>query len=174
MELSLETIAGIITLILGSGGIGTWIGIKTARRKAEAEAKLAEAEALKAEVEAKKVEVEVAKEHQDYYQQLTKDLAEDREDRKKQNDELRAERDHYKQERNELREVVDKVNLELRDLKKAFSDKDIENDQKIARLGRKVDAMRPLLCGEMSCTRRRLVIVSDNGDVKDAKKGGKS
>lgn len=160
MEITLEAIISLIGLFVGGGG-GAFFTWRFMRRKAKAEAEQAEADAKK--------------EQQDYYQQLLKDLAEDREDRKRQNDELRAERDHYKGERNELRDQLAKFESEVRAWKKTSEDERDGMMRTISRLGRKVDAMAPLMCGRLGCTNRLYVTVNDDGAVseKKTKKKGK-
>ena len=154
MEITLEAIISLIGLFIGGGG-GAFFTWRFMRRKAKAEAEQAEADAKK--------------EQQDYYQQLLKDLAEDREDRKHQNDELRAERDHYKGERNELRDQLAKLESEVRAWKKTSEDERDGMMRTISRLGRKVDAMAPLMCGRLGCTNRLYVTVNDDGAVNEKK-----
>ncbi len=166
LDITFESILSLISLFVGGGGLGIFFTWRYLGRKEKAAAMTAEAEAEKAkvEVEKEKVEVEVAK--QDYYQQLAKDLAEDREDRKRQNDELREERDHYKNERNELRDVVKRLEEEMQNIRKEQLERDIETDKKIAKLGRKVESMLPFLCGDTACKNRQRMVVCENGDIK--------
>ena len=175
MEITLEAIISLVTLLVGGTGITGFFFWRQHKRKEEAEAKLAEAEAKLKEAEVRKAEIEANKEQQDYYQQLAKDLAEDREDRKHQNDELRAERDHYKGERNELRDQLGKLEGEMREWKRKIEEERDGMMRTISRLGRKVDAMAPLMCGRLGCTNRLYVTVNDDGAVseKKTKKKGK-
>ena len=166
MEITLEAIISLITLLVGGGGVCGFFFWRQMKRTKEAEAKQAEAEAKLKEAEARKADIEADKERQDYYQQLAKDLAEDREDRKRQNDELRAERDHYKQERNELRDVVQKLENDVLEIRKQQTEREIETDKKIAQLGRRVEAMRPFLCGDMLCKKRQRVAVLEGEDAE--------
>jgi len=140
MEITLEAIISLIGLFVGGGG-GAFFTWRYMRRKARAEAAGAE---------------------QDYYQQLLEDY-------KNHHEELRSEREHYKSERNELREDMKKMEGEVQNMKKLWVDKEIEMDRKIAQLGRKVEAMRPFLCGDMKCKKRQLVQLSAQGEseVKD-------
>lgn len=161
-EMNIETIISVISLLLGGGSlisIATW---RYANRKAKADADKADAEAERADAEADK-------ERQAYYQTLISDLAADREDRKRQNDELRAERDHYKSERNELRDELEKLRKEVQKLhddrqkeREESQTRLMECDRKIARLSRKVDAMRPFLCTDLSCKKRSIVTIFDD------------
>ena len=153
MEITIDTLINLAGFFLGTGG-GAFFTWRYMRRKAAAEAE-------QAEVEVKEKEVEVAMKQQDYYQQLAKDLAEDREDRKRQNDELRAERDHYKNERNELQERIDKLTRSMMEWKRTTDETIDDLKRKVARNGRQINTMRPLMCGEMKCKKRVLVQVSD-------------
>lgn len=150
MEITLEAIISLIGLLTG-GGCGAFFTWKWARRKARAEAEQAETEAKK--------------DKQDYYQQLLEDLKNDREDRKRQNDELRQERDHYKQERNELRDRLDRFEEQMRKMRNDYSTEKAETDRKIERLGRRVEAMRPFMCGDLKCLNRVRVTTLDDADA---------
>ena len=77
MEITLDTILGILCLFIGGGG-GAFFTWQYQKKKARAEAKAAEAEA--------------ANEKQNYYQQNIDDVAKDR--------------DYYKQERDEYRMTI--------------------------------------------------------------------
>ena len=147
MEITLEAIISLIGLFVG-GGAGAFFTWRYQRKKAKAEAEQAETDA--------------EKDKQDYYQQLLEDY-------KSHHAELRDEREHYKNERNELREDMKKMEGEVQNMKKLWVDKEIEMDRKIAQLGRKVEAMRPFLCGDMKCKKRQLVQLSasEESEVKD-------
>ena len=161
MEITLEAIIGIISLLLGGTGVGGFLFWRQHKRKEEAEAKLAEAEAKLKEAEVRKAEIEANKEQQDYYQQLAKDLAEDREDRKRQNDELRAERDHYKNERNEYRDMLAQRDEEFRKFRRQCEDELDTLKRTQARQGRQIEAMRPFMCGDLRCPNRQRVTTLD-------------
>lgn len=148
MEITLEAIISFIGLFVGGGG-GAFFTWRYMRRKAKAEA-------VQAETEAKEKE-------QDYYQQLLEDY-------KQHHEELRSEREHYKNERNELREDVKKMEGEVQSMKKLWVDKEIEMDRKIAQLGRRVEAMRPFLCGDLKCKKRQLVQLLDKEESKEEEK----
>ena len=173
MEITLEAIISLVGIFVGGGSIGGFLFWRQTKRKAKAEAALAEAEAKLKEAEAKKAEFEADKERQDYYQQLAKDLNEDREDRKRQNDELRAERDHYKNQRNELRDEMEKLARQFLDYKNENEREKSEMRRDIARQGRKTDAMTPFMCGRSGCKDRLRVTVSDDGEVKPRKNATK-
>lgn len=153
MEISLEAIISLLGLLLGGGG-GAFFTWRFMRRKAKAEAETAE--------------IDAAKELQDMYQQMLTDAKQDREDRKMQMGELRQERDQYKQERNELRGRFERLEESLRKMRCEYQTEKNETDRKIAQLGRKVEAMRPFLCGDLACKKRQLVALL--GGEEDEKK----
>lgn len=159
MEISLDTIINVLSLLLGGGG-GAFFVWRWQRKKAKAEASQAEASA--------------AKELQDMYQQMIADAKADREDRRAQNDELRQERDHYKNERNEVREQVEKLTRNVTEWRRCADDERDSLRRTVARLGRKVDAMTPFMCGDLGCRLRQRVTISDDGEVKPKKQPKKS
>lgn len=159
MEITLEAIISLIGLFVGGGG-GAFFTWRYMRRKAKAEAVTAE--------------VDAAKDMQDLYQQMLNDTKEEREDRKQQISELRAERDHYKHDRNELRERVEKLQESIFEWKDMAENDRAEMKQKIARLGRKVDAMAPFMCGNLACKLRQRVTISEDGEIKTKKPSKKN
>lgn len=107
--------------------------------------KKANAEASKAEAEANKAEAEAAKEKQDYYQQMMDDMAKDR--------------DYYKQERDEYRRTIKSYDERIDDL-----------ERKVARNGRIVESLRPFICTDLKCQLRHRAVISENGEIEEAKK----
>jgi uncharacterized membrane-anchored protein YhcB (DUF1043 family) len=144
MEITLEAIISFIGLFVG-GGAGAFFTWRYQRKKAKAEA-------MQAEIDAEK-------DKQDYYQQLLEDY-------KAHHAELRSEREHYKSERNELREKIGKMDEEVRAMKRLWLDKELETDRKIALLGRKVEVMRPFLCGNLTCHSRMTVSINPSGEAE--------
>jgi len=140
MELSIDTLINIASLLLGGGG-GAFFVWRWQRKKAKAEAESAE--------------IDAAKELQDMYQQMLADAKTDREDRKAQIDELRQERDHYKNDRNELRDRLDATDEKIRELSNI-----------VARNGRQIEAMRPFMCYVSGCRKRQLVELLDHATSK--------
>lgn len=132
----------ILSLLLGGGG-GAFFVWRYQRKRAKAEAQQAEASA--------------AKELQDMYQQMIQDAKADREDRRAQNEELRHERDHYKEERNSLREKMEKLTRSFLDWRVEADNDRSKMKMDIAKLGRKVEMMRPFMCGDLKCKKRQLV-----------------
>lgn len=145
-----ESITNILSLLFGGSVISivTW---RFARRKAYAEAKQAEAEARKAEAEAQQ-------EKQNYYQQIIDDIAKDR--------------DYYKQAYQEMRDRTDKLAKSVTDWRLESEDERMNLKRDVMRLGRKVDAMTPFMCGDLGCRLRQRVTISAEGvvDTKPAQK----
>lgn len=134
MEIQIDTIINIASLLLGGGGgaIFTW---RWMRKKAQAEAAQAETTA--------------AKEMQDMYQQMIRDKGEEVADKNRIISELRQDRDHFRQDRNELRERIDKTEETVRNLQR-----------EVARNGRMVENMRPFVCTKAGCKHRQRVDMS--------------
>lgn len=135
MEITLDSIIGILGLLFGGGALGGIFTWRWQRKKAKAEAQTEE--------------VNMAKAVQDTYQQMLQDKEADLEDRKKVINELREERDHYKQDRNELRDRLDKTDETVRNLQR-----------EVARNGRMVENMRPFICYDIKCKKRVRVVPS--------------
>lgn len=142
-----ESITNVLSLLFGGSLISvvTW---KFARRKADAEAKQAEAEAKKAEAEA-------AQEKQNYYQQMVDDIAKDR--------------DYYKSDRDEQRDRLDKLSRSVAEWKQLTDETIDDLRRQVARNGRQLEAIRPFMCGDLSCKLRQRVIISDDGTPKAKK-----
>ena len=142
MEITLDSIIGIIGLLLGGGTIGSIFTWRFQRKKAKAEAQQAE--------------VEAAKDKQEYYRGIIDDVAKDR--------------DYYKQERDDVRERMDKMAHSFMDWR-LEADKDrMDMKMQIAQLGRKVAAMAPFLCGDLQCKLRKRVVISEDGEPKKQRK----
>ena len=92
----------------------------------------------------RKAKAEANKEEQDYYQQMMKDLA--------------ADRDYYKQERNDLRTTIKSYDERIDTLERA-----------VARNGRMVEGMRPFMCSDLICKLRKRVVISESGEIEQAK-----
>lgn len=94
---------------------------------------------------------------QDTYQQTLEDvnktLSEVRAERDMTLGEVRAERDHYKDERNELRKENSEMRVKYNEL-----------EDKVARLGRRLDCLSPFLCGVVGCMHRKKVSLMENID----------
>lgn len=74
LEMNIETIVAIVTLLLGGGGIGSLLTWRHGRAKAKAEAEQAKAEAERAKGEARVAEMNTLKEVQGIYGQMTVDM----------------------------------------------------------------------------------------------------
>lgn len=151
MEISLDSIVSIFSLLLG-GGCGAFFTWRYVLRKSKAEAEQAEAEADGAELNA-------AKELQEVYQQLINDVKTDRDEQKAYISELKDDRKHLREERDDLRRRQDELEESIRVLKRD-----------VARNGRMVEAMRPFLCGRVGCPDRIAVAVSESGVVDEKPK----
>lgn len=122
MEITIDTLISIIGLFLG-GGAGAFFTWRWQRKKAKAEAE---------------------KEEQGYYQQMMKDIAQDR--------------DYYKQERDEYRKTIKSYDERIDDL-----------ERKVARNGRIVESLRPFICTDLKCKLRHRAVISDSGEIEDKK-----
>ena len=166
---SITTIAGI--LLGGSGGaIFTWYW---QRKKAKAEAKAAEAEAERAKFEAMQANATLTKEIQDSYQQLANDLKANLDTQRQYNEEqkqyiaeLKEDRQHLRKERDDQRMQIERLTRTMSEWKNE-SDEKIRNLQaRVARNGRQIECMRPLLCGREGCVIRMPVTISPDGEVE--------
>ena len=162
MNISIETIASILGLLLGGGSVGTLLTWRWQRKKAQAEAKQAEAEAEKAKFEATQANTQLIKDIQSSYQQLASDLKanldtqqEYNEEQKQYIAELKQDRQHLREEREELRGRIDKLESTQRDLQ-----------FEVARNSRMVAFMRPFLCGRDGCAIRVPVTISPSGEIE--------
>ena len=126
MEITIDTLISILGLFLG-GGAGAFFTWRWQRKKAKAEAE---------------------KEEQGYYQQMMKDIAQDR--------------DYYKQERDEYRKTIKSYDERIDDL-----------ERKVARNGRIVESLRPFICTDLKCKLRHRAVISDSGEIEDNKENEK-
>ena len=84
-------------------------------------------------------------------------------------EEMRSERDRYKKERNELRDRFERLENTLHQMRTEYQTEKSDTDRKIAQLGRKVEAMRPFLCGDMLCKKRQRVAVLEDEAAEPTK-----
>lgn len=129
MEITLDSIIGILGLLFGGGALGGIFTWRWQRKKAKAEAQTEE--------------VNMAKAVQDTYQQMLEDKQKEVEDNHRLIAELREDRDHYKQGYIEMRNRQDKTEEMVRALQR-----------EVARNGRMVESMRPFLCYDTKCKKR--------------------
>lgn len=158
MEISLDTLINIGTLLLGGGG-GAFFTWRWQRARAKAEAKEKEAEA-------KSAEVDMAQKVQDTYQQMLEDKQKEVEDNHRLIAELREDRDHYKQGYVEFRDQLDKLQKEFRDFRNETEEQRTQMKRDIARNDRRLECMTPLLCGRDGCAIRVPVIISPTGEIE--------
>lgn len=161
MEITFDSIITLLGILLGGGG-GAFFTWRYQRKKAKSEAKAAEAEAEKAKFEAMQANATLTKEIQESYQRLTEDLKanldtqqEYNEEQKQYIKELKEDRRHLREERDDLRKRQDKTDENVRDLQ-----------MKVARYGRILECMRPLLCGREGCAIRVPVAISPQGEIE--------
>jgi predicted RNase H-like nuclease (RuvC/YqgF family) len=171
-QLSLESIISIVTLVFGGGGIGAVITWRYQKKRALAEAKQAEAEAEKAKYEAMQANAQLIKEIQSSYQQMTADLKtnldtqqEYNEEQKQYIAELKEDRQHLRQERDDQRTQIEHLTRTMREWKNESDEKIRNLQERVARNGRQIECMRPLLCGREGCAIRVPVVIGDNGEI---------
>jgi chromosome segregation ATPase len=162
MDISSDTIASILGLLLGGGSIGTLLTWRYQRNKAKAEAKQAEAEAEKARVDTAQATAEMMKTIQDGYQQMIADMKANLDEQKQYSEEqkqyiaeLKEDRQHLRSDNAELRNRQDKSEEDIRTLKRD-----------VARNGRMVECMRPFLCGREKCAIRVPVTITPTGEIE--------
>lgn len=158
MEITFDSIIGILGLLLGggAGGFFTW---RWQRAKAKSEAKEKEAEA-------KSAEIDMAQKVQDTYQQILDDKQKEVDDNHRLIAELREDRDHYKKGYVEFRDQLDKLQKDFRDFRNQTEEERNKMKRDIARNGRQLECLRPFLCGRENCAIRVPVIVSPNGEIE--------
>ena len=158
MEITLDSIIGILGLLLGggAGGFFTW---RWQRVKAKAEAKEKEAEA-------KSAEVDMAQKVQDTYQQILDDKQKEVDDNHRLIAELREDRDHYKQGYVEFRDKLEKLDSEFRKFRNETEEERAKMKRDIARNGRQLECLRPFLCGREDCALRVPVTISQVGEIE--------
>ena len=143
----MDTIISLLGLFIGGGG-GAFFTWRYMRRKAKAEADNAE--------------VDTMKNMQDAYDKMCEQVNHYLDEATGRMDELRADRDRYKKERDELRDRFERLEDSLRKMRNEYQTEKAETDRKISQLGRKVEAMRPFLCGDLSCKKRQRVALSED------------
>ena len=152
MEITLDSIIGILGLLFGGGALGGIFTWRWQRKKAKAEAKSAE--------------VDMAQKVQDTYQQILDDKQKEVDDNHRLIKELREDRDHYKQGYIEFRDQLDKLQKDFRDFRNQTEEERNKMKRDIARNGRQLECLRPFLCGRENCAIRVPVIVSPNGEIE--------
>lgn len=159
MEITLDSIIGILGLLFGGGALGGIFTWRWQRAKAKAEAKEKEAEA-------KSAEVDMAQKVQDTYQEMLEYKQKEVEDNHRLIAELREDRDHYKQGYVEFRDQVEKLQKDFSKFRTETEDERTQMKRDIARNGRQLECLRPFLCGREGCAIRVPVIVSPNGEIE--------
>lgn len=147
MEITLDSIIGILGLLFGGGALGGIFTWRWQRKKAKAEAQ--------------SEEVNMAQKVQDTYQQMLEDKQKEVDDNHRLISELREDRDHYKQGYIEFRDQLDKLQKEFRDFRNETEEQRAQMKRDIARNGRQMENMRPFLCYDTKCKKRVRVPASD-------------
>lgn len=166
MEITLDSIIGILGLIFGGGAVGGIFTWRWQRAKAKAEAKQAEVEVKEKEAEAKSKEIDMAQKVQDTYQEMLEYKQKEVEDNHRLIAELREDRDHYKQSYVEFRDQVEKLQKDFSKFRSETEEERIRMKHDIARNGRQLERLSPFLCGREGCAIRVPVIVSPNGEIE--------
>lgn len=148
MDVTLSDIISVVGLIIGGSGIGYFFHWRLSKRQELAKTKQEEANAMQAETTA-------VKEVQDVYQQLITDIKTDRDEQKAYINELKEDRRHLRDDRDELRKRQDELEEQVRSLQRD-----------VARNGRQVESMRPLLCGLIGCKNRKPVTITEDKQPK--------
>ena len=148
----MESIISIISLLIGGGSLGGLLVWRYTKRKAKAEAENAE--------------VDTVKNMQEAYDKMFEQVNHYIEDATEKMADIRSDRDRYKSERDELRERFEKLEDSLRKMRNEYQSEKEETDRKIAQLGRRVEAMRPFLCGDMLCKKRQRVAALEDADAE--------
>ena len=153
MEITLDSIIGILGLLFGGGALGGIFTWRWQRKKAKAEAQTEE--------------VNMAKAVQDTYQEMLEDKNKEVEDNHRLIAELREDRDHYKQGYVEFRDTLEKLDTEFRNFRNETEKERAQMKRDIARNGRQLERLCPFLCGREGCAIRVPVIVSPTGEIEN-------
>ena len=159
MEITLDSIIGILGLLFGGGALGGIFTWRWQRKKAKAEAQTEE--------------VNMAKAVQDTYQEMLEDKNKEVEDNHRLIAELREDRDHYKKGYVEMRDEVEKLSKDFYDFKRDTENERQKMKSDIARNTRIAESSRPFMCGlAPDCAKCVPVIISDEGTVNPKGKRG--
>ena len=174
MDFPFDTIASVLGILLGGSGIGIFFTWRWQKKKARAEAKQAEAEAERAKFEAMQANAQLIKDIQGSYQQLASDLKtnldtqqEYNEEQKQYIAELKEDRSHLRQERDELRTQLEQLTQKMTEWKQSSDERIRLLQEQVARNGRQIECMRPLLCGRQNCADRKAIVFSVIGEMEN-------
>ena len=174
MDITFDSIIGILGLLFGGGAVGGIFTWRWQRAKAKAEADQAAAEAKEKEAEAKAAEIEMAQKVQDTYQKMLEDKNKEVEDNHRLIAELREDRDHYKKGYVEMRDELERLGKDFYEFKQSTIREREKMKSDIARNTRIAESSRPFMCGlAPECAKCVPVIISDEGTVKPGKNGKK-
>lgn len=136
MEVGISTLIETLGLLLGGGGLGYLLTLKSSMAKAKGEAH--------------QIENEATKSVQDIYQEMIEDVRRDRIEQKGYISELKEERKHLRQERDEGR----KENARLCQRLNNMEEKILGLEKVVARQARKLELINPFLCSRSDCPDR--------------------
>ena len=153
-------------IVLGGGGlIGFGVGFATFKWMT-----------LKAKSEAKTAEAEADIRRQDYYQEIIDDMEKDRVRMKNIRDEQEAYIAEIKADRKRLHEEKEALRIENSEYRKKIlelEERQREQGDKIARLGRMYQALQPLVCSNIGCKDRQgdiMGLIDDDSFAVDEEK----
>ena len=80
--------------------------------------------------------------------------------------ELRDDRDHYKRKSDELSDKLDKLTHSVSEWKNDADERIRSLQAQVARNGRQIACLRPMLCGRENCAIRIPMTITEAGDMK--------
>ena len=160
MDFPFDTIVSVLGILLGGSGIGIFFTWRWQKKKARAEAKQAEAEAERAKFEAMQANAQLIKDIQGSYQQLASDLKTNLDTQQEYNEE-------QKQYIAELRTQLDQLTQKMTEWKQSSDERIRLLQEQVARNGRQIECMRPLLCSRQNCADRKAVVFSVIGEMEN-------
>lgn len=154
MEVGISTLIETLGLLLGGGGLGYLLTLKSSMAKARGEAH--------------QIENEATKSVQDIYQEMIEDVRRDRIEQKGYISELKEERKHLRQDRDECR----KENARLFQRLNNMDEKILSLEKVVARQARKLELINPFLCSRdcpdrLHTTFKELLAIKKISQVND-------
>ena len=143
MEITIDSIIGILGLLFGGGALGGIFTWRWQRKKAKAEADSAE--------------VDTVKNMQEAYDKMFQQVNNYLEDATKKVEGLRHERDYYKNDRDDLRTRIEKMEK-----------KQYELQREVTRALSLAESLRPFVCTRMDCQLRVRGVITDVPEIPQA------
>jgi len=100
------------------------------------------------------------------YQQMIADKNEEVADKNRIIGELRDDRDHYKRKADELSDKLDKLTHSVSEWKNDADERIRSLQAQVARNGRQIACLRPMLCGRENCAIRVPMTITEASDMK--------